>query len=136
MRRYLLDSGIASDYISRRFGVYERTRTQVLGGDRVGIGTPVLGELLGGIRKSQTRRYNEQRLRKGLADFRIWPYDKPAAEEYGRLYAELQRIGRPMQQIDIQIAAIAQALGNCTVVTKDSDFEAIAGLAIVDWSKA
>ena len=39
-----------------------------------------------------------------------------------------------MQQIDVQIAAIALTLGNCTVVTVDSDFEAIPGLTIDNWS--
>lgn len=42
-------------------------------------------------------------------------------------------MGRPMQQVDIQIAAIALALGNCTVVSGDSDLRAIPGLTIEDW---
>ena len=41
MTRYLLDSGIASDYIHRRNRVYERARAAVSEGHRVGIGTPV-----------------------------------------------------------------------------------------------
>ena len=44
---------------------------------------------------------------------------------FGRIFAELRRIGRPMQQIDIQIAAIALSLGNCTVVSADSDLAAV-----------
>ena len=39
-----------------------------------------------------------------------------------------------MQQIDIQIAAIALTLGRCTVVTKDTDFSAIPGLDVEDWT--
>jgi tRNA(fMet)-specific endonuclease VapC len=39
-----------------------------------------------------------------------------------------------MQQVDIQIAAIALTLGDCTVVTGDSDFSAIPGLDVEDWS--
>ena len=35
--------------------------------------------------------------------------------------AELSASGRPMQQVDIMIAAIACSLGNCSVVTADSD---------------
>ncbi|MHB1560792.1 MAG: type II toxin-antitoxin system VapC family toxin [Isosphaeraceae bacterium] len=38
-----------------------------------------------------------------------------------------------MQQVDIQIAAIALALGNCTVVSGDSDLRAIPGLTVEDW---
>jgi tRNA(fMet)-specific endonuclease VapC len=69
-----------------------------------------------------------------LATFILWPYDAAAAWEYGRLFAELRRIGRPMQQIDIQIAAIALTLGNCTVVTSDSDLAAVPGLSTEDWA--
>ena len=95
---------------------------------------PVLGELWAGIHGSATRDRNEQRLRRQLSDFTLWPYDERAAEEFGRLSIELRRKGRPMQQIDVQIAAIAISLGNTVVVTKDSDFAAVPGLDIVDWS--
>lgn len=39
-----------------------------------------------------------------------------------------------MQQIDIQIAAIALTLGNCTVVTTDSDLSAVPGLPVENWT--
>jgi tRNA(fMet)-specific endonuclease VapC len=83
---------------------------------------------------SATRERNAQRLKRQLADLIVWPYDDAAAEEFGRLYAHLRRAGRPMQQIDIQIAAIARTLRDCTVITKDTDFAAIPGLEVVDWS--
>ena len=53
---------------------------------------------------------------------------------FGLLYAQLRRTGRLMQQVDIQIAAIAFALGNCAVVTKDSDLSRVSNLEVVDWS--
>ena len=36
--------------------------------------------------------------------------------------------------IDIMIAAIAVTLGDCTVVTADSDLSAVSGLSIENWS--
>ncbi len=134
--KYLLDTGIASDYINRRHGVYERARDAVARGHRIGIGTPVLAELWFGIEQSASRDRNEQRLRRQIHDFRIWPFDTAAAEMFGQVAAELKRIGRPMQQIDIQNAAIALNLGDCTVVTKDSDLSAVPGLRVEDWSKS
>jgi len=65
---------------------------------------------------------------------RCWPFDRNAAEEYGRLAAELRRIGRPMQQIDIMIAAVAFSLGNCTVVSVGSDLAAVPGLRVENWT--
>jgi tRNA(fMet)-specific endonuclease VapC len=94
----------------------------------------VLGELWSGIAGSSNQQRNTSRLRHGLSRLILWPYDLAAAEQFGRIFAELKRVGRPMQQIDIQIAAIAFALGNCTVVTEDSDFVAIPGLAIENWA--
>jgi len=56
---------------------------------------------------SATRQFNEALLKQHVGHFAIWPFDHVAAIEYGRLAAELRRSGRTMQQIDIQIAAIA-----------------------------
>ena len=53
-----------------------------------------------------------------------------AADTYGRLYAQLRRKGRTIQQVDLQVAAIALSLGNCTVVSKDSDLSAVPGLSV------
>lgn len=134
MRKYLLDTGIASDYINRRGAVLQKVRAASARGDRVGVGTPVPGELIAGIELSQSRDRNFDRLRHDLGTLVVWPYDYGAAHYFGSIFAHLRRIGRPMQQVDIQIAAIALTLGNCTVVTKDRDFEAIPELDVEDWS--
>jgi len=134
MRRYLLDTGCAGDYVSKRFGVDKRAREVVTLGNRVGICVPVLGELFAAIELSETRDRNRKRLIRALFDLTLWPFDRDAAENYGRLFALLRQSGRPMQQVDIQIAAVALSLGNCTVVTKDNDFAAIPGLSVENWS--
>jgi tRNA(fMet)-specific endonuclease VapC len=102
MTRFLLDSGIASDYIDRRNGVYDRARAETQKGNRVGTAVPVLAELVAGIERSRSRDRNLQALRLALNALRLWPFDEASAFEYGRLHAELQRIGRPMQVIDIR----------------------------------
>jgi tRNA(fMet)-specific endonuclease VapC len=133
MTRFLLDTGIASDYLNRRYGVFDRAREAVSQGHRIGIAVPVLAELAAGIEKSQSCERNMQHLKSALGAWRLWPFDVPAAYEYGRLYAELARAGRPMQAVDIMVAAIARALGNCTVVSADSDFTAVPGITLVNW---
>src|SRR5438034_4714862 len=125
MRRYLLDTGMAGDFINRRQGVDSRVGDAALRGDIVGVCVPVLAELWGGIELSTSRDRNLDRMKHALARLRIWPFDVKAAEVYGRLYAELRRKGRTIQQVDLQIAAIALNLGNCTVVSKDSDLSAV-----------
>jgi tRNA(fMet)-specific endonuclease VapC len=136
MRRYLLDSGIMGDFINRRHGVDVRVREARRRGDRIGTGLPVVGELFGGIELSVTRDRNLQRLRAALGGIVCWPFDLAAAEEYGRIYAALRRTGRTIQQIDMQIAAIALSLGNTTVVSSDSDLAAVPGLRVENWATA
>jgi tRNA(fMet)-specific endonuclease VapC len=96
MRRYLLDTGIAGDFIHRRRGVREWAKEEALRGHRIGTCVPVLGELWAGVELSTSRQHNADRLRRILPDLVLWPYTKAAAEEYGRLFAELRRLGRPM----------------------------------------
>jgi tRNA(fMet)-specific endonuclease VapC len=101
----------------------------------IGTCTPVLGELHHGFENSDSRDRNRQQLLVALPALVIWPYDVRAAAEYGRIQAELQRRGRPMQQIDVQIAAIAKLLPGCIVVSMDSDMFRVPGLAVEDWTK-
>jgi tRNA(fMet)-specific endonuclease VapC len=83
-----------------------------------------------GVEASRSRDINFARLVRALSGITCWPYTANSAKEYGRIAAELKRIGRPMQQIDIMIAAIACELGNCVVVSSDSDLSAIPGLRV------
>lgn len=133
MKRFLLDTGIASDYINRRLGVYERAREEVTIGNAIGIALPVLAELAAGIEHSASRDRNMQSLKVALASLKLWPLDERAAFEYGVIYAELARIGRPIGVADIMIAAIGRTLPNCTVVSADSDLAAVPGLRLENW---
>ncbi len=133
MKRYLLDTGIAGDYINRRHGVFERAREEVAKGNRIGIGMPVLAELFYGVELSASSERNLQRLRVALGTLTVWPFTETAAAEYGRIASALRRRGRTIQTPDIMIAAIALTLGNCSVDTSDSDLAAVAGLPVENW---
>lgn len=133
MTRFMLDSGIANDYLNRRNGVYERARAELAKGNPIGIGTPILGELLSGIERSPSSERNLKRLKTNLAAWKLWAFDHAVALAYGRIHAALVRKGRPMQTVDVMIAAIALSLGHCTVVTTDADLSAVDGLHIDNW---
>jgi tRNA(fMet)-specific endonuclease VapC len=134
VRRFLLDTGIAADYIGRRHGVYTLAREAVTRGDRVGICLPVLAELWYGVEYSSSRDRNADRLRRVLADLIIWPLTEAATEQYGRIAAYLRRAGRPIGKIDMLIAAIALSLGNTTVVSADNDLAAVSDLNVENWA--
>jgi tRNA(fMet)-specific endonuclease VapC len=134
IRRYVLDTGIAQDFQADRLGVRARAKAVRALGHRVGICMPVLGELWSGVEGSAQRDANILLLRRALSQLAIWPYSAEAAAEYGRIFIELKRAGRPIQQIDMQIGAIARTLPNCVVVTKDADLSAISGIAVENWA--
>jgi tRNA(fMet)-specific endonuclease VapC len=134
MKRYLLDTGIMGDFVNRRHGVPEKVRDAQQRGSRIGTCMPVAAELFYGVELSSTRDENLPRMHRALARIICWPFDRAAAEEYGRLAATLRRAGRPMQTMDIMIAAVALSLGNCAVVSSDSDLAAIPGLEVENWA--
>jgi tRNA(fMet)-specific endonuclease VapC len=133
MRRYLLDTNTAADFVAKRGSTPDRAKEARGRGAKIGVGIPVLAELYYGLEFSASRELNLSKLQHAVGQLRVWPFDVAAAAEFGRLRAELRRQGRPMQVIDIMIAAIALTLGNCTVVSSDSDLAAISGLAVENW---
>lgn len=136
MTRYLLDTNAAADCIFRRHGVDERVKNARRNGNIIGIGMPVLAELLAGVEVSASRDKNLEVVKRHLKLFRLWPFSDDAAAEYARLFGELRRQGRPMQTMDIMIAAIVRVLPDCTLVSADGDFSAISGLKVENWKSS
>lgn len=134
IRHYLLDTGIAQDFQDDRRDVRSKAKAVRALGHRVGICMPVLGELWSGVEGSAQRDANVKQLQHALRKLSIWPYSAAAAAEYGRIFIELKRAGRPIQQIDMQIGAVARTLPNCIVVSKDADLSAISGITVENWA--
>lgn len=135
VKRILLDSNAITSLMGNRQPVTHRVEAARRKGIRIGTCEPVVAEILAGIERSVTRDENLVRFRRCLSGLSCWPLDRAASEIYGRLAAELRRTGRPMQTIDMMLAAIALSLGDCTVVTTDSDLSAIPGLSVENWEE-
>ena len=134
MRKLLLDSGILRQYVSKRSPTFSRLLELVEKGDRLGTCTPVLAEFYYGLEMSQSRERNVQILARSLATLRIWSFESDSAKNYGQIASHLRRIGRPMQSIDIMMAAVSQSVGNCTIITTDSDLESVPGSSVEKWT--
>jgi hypothetical protein len=81
-RRYLLDTGPAFDFLFRRRGVDVRVEeVRRRGGAKVGIGMPVLAEVVGGLLASDSREASWDIARRSLGKLVCWPFDKTAAYE-------------------------------------------------------
>jgi len=134
MKRYILDTGIVSELLNDLGNVGTRVWEERRRGNRVGTVMPVVAELYYGAENSATRDENLALLARSLKKLIIWPFERPAAQEYGRLATELRKIGRPIQVIDMMTASIALTMKNCIVVSKDSDFKVVPGLKVENWS--
>ena len=134
MKRYLLDTNSAAHCIFRRKNVHQRVKQARATGAKIGIGMPVLAELLAGVENSASREKNLAIVDRHLRLFRLWPFTAEAARVYARLFAELRRVGRTIGAMDLQIASIALNLGHCTVVTSDSDLAVVPGLSVENWA--
>ena len=55
---------------------------------------------------------------------------QPLADLYAKTKASQQRLGLPLDENDLWVAATALAI-EATLVTHDSDFQAIAGLPLI-----
>ncbi|MDO8359606.1 MAG: type II toxin-antitoxin system VapC family toxin [Devosia sp.] len=62
---------------------------------------------------------------------KVLPFDDLAADHFGSIIAERQRLGRPMGTMDAQIAAIARSLG-AIVATRDVDGFTDCGVELID----
>lgn len=134
MKNFLLDSNALSDYIFQRRGVKLRADERRANGDRLGTAMPVVAEILAGTEASSTRDRNLPEVNRNLNLFRLWPFDLTAARRYALLYAEMKRKGDRVEAIDLMIAAIAMTLRNGGVVSSDSDFARVPGLAVENWA--
>ena len=133
MTRYLVDTNAVGDFINHRYGLPERVRDARVRGAIIGTCEPVVAELFYGAENSASREENLRRLRHGLSRLRCWPLDRRASAEFGRQAVALKRAGRVIGPMDLLIAAIALTLGNCTVVSTDTDLLGIPGLAVENW---
>ena len=93
-----------------------------------------VGELVYGAHRGPRLEHHLRQL-----DERIWPnvhilpFDRAAAEAYGRLRAQLEHAGTPIGKADTRIAAIALT-HDLTVVTGNvRHFSRVAGLSVENW---
>jgi tRNA(fMet)-specific endonuclease VapC len=101
-------------------------------GHQFSLCLPSIAELWFMVHNSARVQQNEGRLRPFLADFTHVPFDAPAAVEFGRFKAHLRRIGRPMPDVDIQIASIAMA-HDLTLLTGDAHFASLPQVRTENW---
>lgn len=97
--------------------------------------TITVGELAYGANRAQRPELYTRAMRL-LSGKRIIPFDRGAAEHYGRVRCNLEREGARLADPDLRIAAIALTHDATLVTGNVRHFERISGLDVADWLRA
>lgn len=133
----ILDTNVVSESFrpNPNSNVVEWLNTQTA--SDIFICAPVLAELrfgierlIDGARKDHLREAIE-RLQNEIFLDRILPFDVAAAIQYGRVVADRERMGRPIQQMDALIAAIGLS-NQATLATRNTQDFTDLELALFD----
>ena len=95
------------------------------------------GELMHGVEKSQAEERNRAAITLFLSSISILPFDNYAAEEYGKVRAELERKGTPIGPMDMLIAGHARSERLILVTNNTREFFRVEDLdlEVEDWTK-
>lgn len=92
----------------------------------------VVGELFFGAENSGRVEANLKRTSDFVSQRVVLGCDLETTRWYGRVAQQLRTKGHPIPHNDMWIAALALQYG-LTLLTKDSDFDAVDGLSAQDW---
>ena len=103
--------------------------------DELCISSVTYGELMHGVEKSQAVERNRVAITMFLSAIAILPFDYSAAEEYGKVRADLERRGTPIGPMDMLIAGHARAERLILVTNNTREFFRVEDLTVEDWTK-
>ena len=99
------------------------------------ISSITYAELMHGVEKSMSAERNRIAITMFLSPISVLNFDTYAAEEYGKIRADLERKGIPIGPMDILIAAHAKAEDLILVTNNTREFERVEDLEVEDWTK-
>ena len=130
--KVLLDTNICIYLIKHRpQEVRQRFERYAVG--EVGISSITVSELQFGVEKSRRVEQNRAALMQFLLPLVIANFDYESAVVYGRIRAELERLGTPMGPLDTLIAAHALSLDVTLVTNNEREFSRVSDLRVENW---
>ena len=101
---------------------------------QIKVSAITVAELEYGVSKSKSVEKNRNVLLKFLSSFEILPFDDQDAEIYGRIRAYLEREGKVIGPLDMQIAAQAVCKDLILVTNNVKEFERVPNLSVENWT--
>ncbi|MEA2181695.1 MAG: tRNA(fMet)-specific endonuclease VapC [Solirubrobacteraceae bacterium] len=92
-----------------------------------------LGELLYGAARRGSSALAERVQNLIQSAGAVLPFDEPAAQQYGRVRASLERDGRRLAEPDLRIAAIVLSRDATLVTANVGHFARVPGLRVENW---
>ncbi|GAB3967764.1 type II toxin-antitoxin system VapC family toxin [Spirosoma terrae] len=134
MSQYLLDTNICIHFIKGEYDL--RNKIQKVGFQSCYISEITIAELLYGVENSapDRRSINLQRVKNLRASFadRVIPIGE-CLEEYAKQKAQLRRVGRRVEDLDIFIGATS-IVKNLVLITRNTkDFVNMGNLTLENW---
>lgn len=131
MLKYLLDTNIVIYVIKRR--PIEVLETFNANASRMAISAITLAGLLHGVERSSQPTTNLAVVEDFYSRLEVLPYTAKAAQHYGSIRAELERIGQPIGVNDLHIAAHARSEGLILVTNNTREFVRVPALQVENW---
>ncbi|MCM1184339.1 MAG: type II toxin-antitoxin system VapC family toxin [Roseburia sp.] len=134
MMKYMLDTNICIYAIKHR---PEAVIKKMLSyePEELCISVITYAELMHGVEKSLMAEKNRIALSLFLSPITVLEFNGQAAEEYGKIRAELERKGTPIGPMDTLIAGHAKERGLILVTNNTREFSRVDGLAVEDWTR-
>ena len=131
---YLLDTDTLSNPLKKRPSSSLLRRLAEVPTAQQFTSTITIGEMVYGAHRSAKRETFIQHLYEDiLPNVHVLPFDLDAAFVFGRLRAELEALGTPLDLADLRIASIALSKGLVLVTGNVRHFERVPDLTIENW---
>ena len=131
---YLLDTDILIYSLKAHEIVQQNLRHHLH--DPINVSAITLMELYYGAYKSQKIANNLAKVKAIENSLEIIPVNREMVEIFGVLKSDLEKVGKPLDDFDLILAATAMSHNLIIVTNNEKHFGRIDGLKMENWSKA
>lgn len=132
--KYMLDTNICI-YVIKKMPPRVIKRFLEHDAGEICVSAITCAELMHGVEKSQAKERNRVAYMLFMSALSVLDFDAAAAQEYGRIRADLEMRGTPIGPMDMLIAAHAKSQGLTLVTNNTREFLRVDGLSLENWAE-